>query len=376
MIGLSPSDFVTVPQLAWRVYTVLRDAPGAHKALSQEVLSLQQILAKVETNINNKTRNLDQEDVEQLNEISRSCKEVLEDVDSMLQAYKADDRGLLLGRIKFATKDIALIRSRIAAQVDRLNAFNGFLVLSSQDRTERKLDKVIELLKRRGSVISIESMASVLHKKQGWETFGRALEDEGVTLKMVQERHSFAVRFLAAAVDRAVASDNAANDEVAVKIASFNSQLMVHASEDASTESLIDCLAASNENMDEELNPNNFDDPSQNVPHRSFRSKHFPEIDQLGGGPERFKLQTDRYSMSSRSSGRTLFVGRNRLNSASFQTAIEIVAGARGTDVHSAQTHEKHNPAILRMSVQYNPIDFKNVLKQHSATNFGTYFQR
>lgn len=366
-LGISPSDFVTLPQFAWRIYNVLKDAPEVHKALSQEVLSLQQILVKVEAKINKKARNLVQEDLEQLNGISQGCKNVLEEVESMLDVYKREDPGVSFGRIRFATKDVALIRSRIAAQVDRLNAFNGILMVSSQDRTERKLDKVIAALKRRESMISIETMASVLHRRQGWETFGRALEDEGITLKMVQER---VVRLL-----RAEASDNAANDEVAVKLASFSSESMDRAPKDASAENLVESPPAMKQNL-EELNVNNFDHPS-NVVHTNSQHKKFPKIKPLVDGPDQFKPRTDRSSMASRPSGGTLFVSRNRLDGASFQAAIEIIAGTRSNGAHSAQAHRKdHNPATIRMSVQYNPIDFKNVLKQHPATNFGAYSQK
>lgn len=200
--GFGISDFVTVPQLAWQVYSSLKDAPEDHKTLLEDVLSLHEVLVQVEGKVEKQNDSLAAREWAQLHDISKRCKEALEDIRSMLRKYQMEGRGKAWNRVKFAGKDTASVRTRIAAQVDRLNTFNGFLLLSAHNRTERKIDKIIATLKRRGSVVSVETVASVMDEGRGWKFFGRALEEQGITLQMVQERHESFVGLLAEAVTR------------------------------------------------------------------------------------------------------------------------------------------------------------------------------
>ena len=200
--GFGVTDFVAVSQLAWHVYSSLKDAPEEHKTLLEDVISLHEVLTQVEGKVERQKDSLTSREWTQLKDISTKCKETLEDIRSMLRKYQMEGRGKSWNRVKFAGKDTAPIRTRIAAQVDRLNTFNGFLLLSAQSRTERKIDRIITTLKRRGSVVSIENMAIVMDEDQGWKEFGQALEEQGITLQMVQERHESFVAILANAVAR------------------------------------------------------------------------------------------------------------------------------------------------------------------------------
>ena len=211
--GFGISDFVTVPQLAWQVYSSLKEAPEEHKTLLEDVLSLHKVLIQVEGKVEKQNDSLAAREWAQLQDIARRCKDVLEDIRSMLRRYPMDGRGKTWSRAKFAGKDTTPIRTRIAAQVDQLSTFNGVLLLSAQTRTERKIDKIISTLKRRGSVVSVESVASVMDEDRGWETFGRALEAQGITLQMVHERHESFVGFLAEALTRANTQGNTSGSE-------------------------------------------------------------------------------------------------------------------------------------------------------------------
>lgn len=211
--GFGPSDFVTVPELAWQVYSSLKDAPEDHKILLGDVLSLHEVLTQVEKKIIKQKDSLDAREWAQLQDIAKGCKEAMEDIRNMLQKYQMDGRSRIWSRVKFAGKDTAPIRTRIAALVDRLNTFNSFLLLSAQTRTERKIDKVIDTLKRRGSVVSIESVASIMDEDGGWKVFGRALQDQGISLQMVQERHDSFVGLLAEAVARVNTQESTTDSE-------------------------------------------------------------------------------------------------------------------------------------------------------------------
>lgn len=200
--GIGISDFVTVPQLAWQVYSSLKAAPEDYKILLDDVFSLHEVLTQVDGRVEKQKDTLDAREWAQLQDIAKRCKESLEDIRNMLQKYRMDGRGKTWSRVKFAAKDTAPVRTRIAAQVDRLNAFNGFLMLSAQTRTERKIDKIITTLKHRGSVVSVESVTSIMDEDRGWKVFGRALQNQGITLQMVRDRHESFVALLAEAVNR------------------------------------------------------------------------------------------------------------------------------------------------------------------------------
>ena len=368
MSFVSANDFVALPQFAWHVYTALRDAPKDYNALSDDVLALRQVLFRTEDNMTKIKRSLENGELEQLGDISRGCKRVLKEVEELLKGCNLTN-GVSWGRIKFAAEDAVLIRSRISAQVNRLNAFNGLLILSSQSRTEEKLDKVIATLKRRGSIVSVDSITVALRENQGWRTFGRALEDEGITLQMVQDRHHSFIRLLAAAVGREEASNRTTNSEAASNIdRSYQTSFGPEVTKKSATSS-------SDESTPKIQKESKFFEPGTNkglmvtgiVDKIHNEPRH--ELDSLGRSASLSKRRTSSVSSSSSATtkGYSLLTSRHRLDNASFQAAIEAIAATKrkqSLDFRSSGT---------KMSVQYDPIDFENVLRLHPATCVGAY---
>ena len=68
--GFGINDFITLPQLAWRLYTALRDAPGDHEALPDDMLSLQLRLSMVKKKRIQIKADLDSSELNQLNQIT------------------------------------------------------------------------------------------------------------------------------------------------------------------------------------------------------------------------------------------------------------------------------------------------------------------
>lgn len=188
--GLSATDLIALPKLAWDIYNALKEAPGNHKALSDEVLSLHEILVRISENTQRLKRTLRSNERTELGRIVTRCKSVLDDAETTLQLYSVrKGRSRVWARAKFASADLTPVRLRIAAQVDRLNAYNNVLIMSTQARTERKVEKVIGALRRQGSVISMDSTSSCSSTEQSWSNFGRALEGQGITLQMAIDGH-------------------------------------------------------------------------------------------------------------------------------------------------------------------------------------------
>ena len=236
--GLSVSDLVTVSQLSWQVYSSVKEAPEEYQALLEDVRSLHGVLVKVENKVAKQKDTLAAPEWTQLQDIAKRCKEVLDDTRSMLRKYQMNGPGKAWSRVKFAGKDTASVRTRIAAQIDRLNTFNGFLLLSAQNRTERNIDKIITILKRRGSIVSIDTVAQVMDKDRGWKLFGRALEGQGITLQMVRERHGSFVSLLADAVAQANIEGNTTDSE-----GSPTGDDVISAVDEANIESVEDLVA-------------------------------------------------------------------------------------------------------------------------------------
>ncbi|KAI4204967.1 MAG: hypothetical protein LQ350_000819 [Teloschistes chrysophthalmus] len=184
-LGFSLTDFVTLPQLAWKVHTALKEAPGNHRALSDEVLSLHQILVRLADDSPDLRKNLRPTDRADFERVVTRCKNALSDVDAVLQKIPSrKGKPWIWARASFAALDLTPLRLRIAAQVDRLHAYNDMALLRSQARTERKIGRVIEALRSQGSVISTDSDSTRSKTEESWSEFGRALEEKGITLHM------------------------------------------------------------------------------------------------------------------------------------------------------------------------------------------------
>lgn len=358
-MSFSISDFVALPQFAWHVYTALRNAPKDYIALSNDVLILRDVLTTTEENIR-KTRGLKSAEARLLNDITSGCKCALDEVDTLLKRCSPANRGVPWGRIKLAAEDTRRASSQISAQLAKLDTFNGLLILSAQNRQEEKLDRVIAKLERRGLIISVENVASVLDGDQGWKTFGRALENKGITLQMAQDRHHSLFRLLTARVEV---------------------EQYVVDGEDA-TDSHRAFQHLFGDEGDEESAQSNFDRRSAEKQRETVNKGHvvtgiigkiqshpLSESDPSKKSTSSFKRLTHSNSSSSSIVSRDINfpVSGHRLDDANFQAAIEDISGAKS----SQSLNKDCCSSNFNMSVQYNPLDFENVLKLHPATCFG-----
>ncbi|KAL8635307.1 MAG: hypothetical protein Q9228_007190, partial [Teloschistes exilis] len=181
-------SLTTRRKLAWKVHTALNDAPGNHEALSDEVLSLHQILVRLADDSPDLRKNLKSRDRAELEQVVTRCSIALSDVEAILERNTSrKGKTRIWARARFAAVDLTPLRLRIAAQVDRLHAYNNMALLRSQAHTERKIGRVIEAPRSQGSVISTDSESNCSDTEQSWSAFGRALEEEGITLHMAKE---------------------------------------------------------------------------------------------------------------------------------------------------------------------------------------------
>ncbi|KAL8661975.1 MAG: hypothetical protein Q9202_005101 [Teloschistes flavicans] len=201
-LGFSVADFITLPQLAYKVYTALKDAPGNHKALSDEVLSLHEALIRLADNSPNPRKHLRSRDREEFTQVVTCCNNALSDVEAILERYPfRKGKARVWARARFAAVHLTPLRLRIAAQVDRLHTYNDMVLSRCQARTERKIGRIIEALRSQDSVILTDSESICSSIEESWSEFGRALEEEGITLPMaIESRHLLKQCFMSGSI--------------------------------------------------------------------------------------------------------------------------------------------------------------------------------
>jgi hypothetical protein len=134
--GYGVGDVITVATLAWNVYKMCKDSPGVYKTVSSDALSLHIVLRETDELIAEESAR-DAEAATRLNQISMGCKEVLDDLQGLLDKYNSlgTQAQRTWDRMEFGMEDIATIRSRLIAQAGMLTAFNSAVTRYAQSQS-------------------------------------------------------------------------------------------------------------------------------------------------------------------------------------------------------------------------------------------------
>ena len=125
--GFGVGDFLAVSQLALRVYSAYKDAPGGLRNISDELNSLHNVVNKAQTQFEDS--NPDPENEEKLKGVLRGCQNVLKDLDDLLVKYRAmaSQDGFAVGRavnrVKWGQENIIELRARLTSNTTLLNTF-------------------------------------------------------------------------------------------------------------------------------------------------------------------------------------------------------------------------------------------------------------
>jgi hypothetical protein len=134
--GYGVGDVIKVATLAWNVYKMCKDSPGVYKTVSSDALSLHVVLRETDELIAEESAR-DAEAATRLNQISMGCKEVLDDMQGLLDKYNSlgTQAQRTWDRMEFGMEDIATIRSRLIAQAGMLTAFNSAVTRYAQSQS-------------------------------------------------------------------------------------------------------------------------------------------------------------------------------------------------------------------------------------------------
>src|SRR5436190_5435163 len=121
--GYSITDFITLGQLAWKVYKSCKNAPQSFKDVSQEVLSLSAVLREAEEAFSGQP--LSTRTQEGLKTVGDGCHSVLGDLQCLLDRYESLDSQAkrTWDRIGWCSNDITELRARLTSNTSLLAAF-------------------------------------------------------------------------------------------------------------------------------------------------------------------------------------------------------------------------------------------------------------
>ena len=122
-LGYSVGDFVTLGQLAWKIYKACNDAPESFKNITQEVSSLHLVLKELEEIYSITT--LSPAAQSHLKIVGDGCRSVLEDLQRCLDKYNSlgTRSKRTWDRLGWGSKNIAELRSRLMSNTGLLTAF-------------------------------------------------------------------------------------------------------------------------------------------------------------------------------------------------------------------------------------------------------------
>ena len=117
-------NYIAISELAVKVYTAYKDAPGEYRHISDEVESLQIIINKAARHFESTT--FDENTQQQGQRVLRGCQNVLEDLNCLIEKYDGLASGSpsqVLRRVKLGMEDIATLRVRLISNTGLLNSF-------------------------------------------------------------------------------------------------------------------------------------------------------------------------------------------------------------------------------------------------------------
>ena len=119
-------DVMAISRLALKVYSAYKDAPDDYRNISDEVKSLHIIIGNATQHF--KSTTLSDNKRQEGHEVLNGCRNVLEDLDSLIIKYNSLASGSastsqVIQRFKLGTEDIATLRARLTSNTVLLNGF-------------------------------------------------------------------------------------------------------------------------------------------------------------------------------------------------------------------------------------------------------------
>ena len=126
--GVSLSDFIALPEFAWRVYKACRDSASEFAGLSNEILLFHNALSEVNSLASRVV--LPEQSQIRLATALKGCHELLEAIESRLLKYKSlgTKKKRIRDRVGWGMSGIDETRNRLVSHFVMLNLFSATMV--------------------------------------------------------------------------------------------------------------------------------------------------------------------------------------------------------------------------------------------------------
>jgi hypothetical protein len=173
------------------VYKTCKAALGEFQELSRELSSLHTILheledeAKIPTSLLNR-RGSDRKP--ELDKLLTNLSTTLKQIEDIVERYHSlgRDQKKTWDRVKFATKDLAELRSKVQSHINGINLFISSLSATSLARIEGLLDELVRDIKagrKEPSIVSTDED----NDEVAWDELERELVGDGITREDVKQ---------------------------------------------------------------------------------------------------------------------------------------------------------------------------------------------
>ena len=127
-MNVGVGDIVVVGTLAWKLYKNCKESSAEFKRISSEVASLHVVIKETEENVD-ESQGLSPSREARLTILLDGCKEVLSDLDRLLNNYESlgTQAQRTWDRLRWGMAGLADVRSRIISNTTLLTAFNSSL---------------------------------------------------------------------------------------------------------------------------------------------------------------------------------------------------------------------------------------------------------
>jgi hypothetical protein len=189
--GYSVGDFIAIGQLIWSVYKACKGAPGEFQELSRELSTLYTILHELEDDAKTPTSLLNRHGPGrklELDTLIGNLSTTLKQVEDIVKRYHSlgRDQKKTWDRVKFATKDMVDLRSKLQFHINGINLFIGSLSAGSLARIELVLDELDRDVKAGRKEPSIVS-AYEDNDEISWDELERELVGGSITREDVKQ---------------------------------------------------------------------------------------------------------------------------------------------------------------------------------------------
>ena len=188
--GYSAGDFIAIGQLTWTVYKSCKGAPGEFQELARELSSLHTILHELEDEAKTSTSLLNRRGVgrkRELEALLENLSTTINKVDDIVKRYHSlgRDQKQTWDRVKFATKDLADLRSKLQLHITGINLFISSLSAGSLARIEGLLNELVRDIREGRKEPTLVSTCED-NDEPAWDELERELVGDGITREDVR----------------------------------------------------------------------------------------------------------------------------------------------------------------------------------------------